>query len=269
MSRTIATIISIFKGQAGGAVVRVPDKRFAKNSSDGCRLVTRERSCVGKSSTVVPSAWMPVLPTAKPADYFTHLRLNLLDTLSRPYGRVLDVGCGAGAAGEELLRRGAREVIGVELDPAAAEVARTRGYQDVFVGSAEEVQPEGPFNTILCHDILEHLVRPDSVLRMAVEVAAADARLSVSIPNARYIGLLYDLVVRGTFGYEVEGHRDSTHLRWLTRKDLLALLAEAGWRVIQLRWPTDSRRYRPLAYMPWLAREFAAHAWWLQAVPHQ
>lgn len=32
----------------------------------------------------------------KPPDYFEHSRSDLVDRLPLPFGRVLDVGCGAG-----------------------------------------------------------------------------------------------------------------------------------------------------------------------------
>jgi 2-polyprenyl-3-methyl-5-hydroxy-6-metoxy-1,4-benzoquinol methylase len=206
---------------------------------------------------------------AKPAAYYAHPRLDLVGALPTPYGRVLDVGCGAGATGEALLQRGAVEVVGIELDPAAAEAARERGYRDVAVGDAEAAisQVAGPFDTVLCHDVLEHLPRPDRVLSATAEVATPNAVLSVSIPNARHISLLSDLIVHGTFGYQPEGHRDTTHLRWLTRKDLIALLHETGWRVTGLHWPQDSRRYRSLKFAPWLVREFASPGWRVHATP--
>jgi hypothetical protein len=40
-----------------------------------------------------------------------------------------------------------------------------------------------------------------------------------------------DLVLRGTFGYTDWGHRDRTHLRWITKRDLVDLLETTGWQV--------------------------------------
>jgi hypothetical protein len=40
-----------------------------------------------------------------------------------------------------------------------------------------------------------------------------------------------DLLFRGTFGYRDWGHRDRTHLRWFTRRDLAEMLTGAGWQV--------------------------------------
>ena len=213
-----------------------------------------------------------VLPLGnnKPPNYFEHPRLELVERLPRPYGRVLDVGCGAGAFGAELLKRGATSVTGIELDKTAAARAKERGYEVVLVGDAEGLIAtlNGPFATILCHDVLEHLFRPDIVLREAAELAGPGATLSVSIPNARHVSLLCDLIFRGTFGYEVEGHRDSTHVRWFTRKDVIALVEESGWQVVRVRWP-DSRRYWPLKYVGQLPRDFACRAWQLLAIkPH-
>ena len=53
----------------------------------------------------------------------------------------------------------------------------------------------------------------------------------MSVPNASHISLLRDLILRGTFGYEPAGHRDATHIRWFTRRDIVALIGEAGWQV--------------------------------------
>ncbi len=38
-------------------------------------------------------------------------------------------------------------------------------------------------------------------------------------------------MIGGTFGYQPAGHRDVTHLRWFTRRDIVELLDGAGWSV--------------------------------------
>ena len=89
------------------------------------------------------------------------------------------------------------------------------------------------------------------------EVATPNAVLSMSIRNARHISLLCDLIVHGTFGYPAEKDTiDTTHLRWLTRKDLIALLRETSSRVAGLRSPQDPRRYRSLKFAAWLVQRF-------------
>jgi 2-polyprenyl-3-methyl-5-hydroxy-6-metoxy-1,4-benzoquinol methylase len=168
----------------------------------------------------------------KPEGYFAQDRAELVRMLPRPLGRVLDVGCGEGRTGKSLRAAGATWISGVELDPAAA-AAASAAYDQILVGPVEsELEGlSGPFDTILLYDVLEHLLDPWNLLRQLHRLAAQDARIHVSVPNARHWTLLRDLGVRGTFGYTEAEHRDVTHLRWFTRRDLVELLETTGWSV--------------------------------------
>jgi hypothetical protein len=75
------------------------------------------------------------------------------------------------------------------------------------------------------------------VLRRLVDFTAEGGWLQVSVPNARHFSLMRDLIFRGTFGYTEWGHRDSTHLRWFTRRDIVELLGSTGWRVERVSHP--------------------------------
>jgi SAM-dependent methyltransferase len=181
---------------------------------------------------------------------------------------VLDVGCGAGGVGRAVRDR-ADELVGIELDPDAAERARAV-YDAVHTGAVEEVLNDlsGPFDTVLAYDLLEHLAEPSAVLRRLRALASPDAVLHVSVPNARHWSLVRDLVVRGTFGYTDTGHRDVTHLRWLTPRDLRVLLERAGWRVERTGHPPLSALGR-LAERATRGRsaEFLVYQWWALARP--
>jgi 2-polyprenyl-3-methyl-5-hydroxy-6-metoxy-1,4-benzoquinol methylase len=198
--------------------------------------------------------------------YFDNARDDVVALLRRPLGRVLDVGCGAGAVGAGLRAAGAEHLIGVEVVPEAAARARER-YDEVIEAPIEEAlgRLHGPFDTILCLDVLEHLVDPEAVLRALRGLAAADGRLQVSVPNARHVSLVWDLVVRGTFGYADWGHRDRTHLRWFTRADMAALLEATRWRVTATSHPA-LRRSQGLARLTrGRSTEFLVGQWYLAA----
>jgi 2-polyprenyl-3-methyl-5-hydroxy-6-metoxy-1,4-benzoquinol methylase len=175
---------------------------------------------------------------AKDPAYYANERRDIVDALPRPVGSVLDVGCGAGGLERGLREAGATRITGVEVVPSAAAQARER-YDEVIEAPIEEAlaQLEGPFDTVLCLDVLEHLVDPESVVRELRRVTRPGSRLQVSLPNARQIGLVYDLMVRGTFGYTEWGHRDSTHLRWFTKRDIVELLERCGWHVKRVSHP--------------------------------
>jgi 2-polyprenyl-3-methyl-5-hydroxy-6-metoxy-1,4-benzoquinol methylase len=168
----------------------------------------------------------------KGSSYYANERADVVAALPQPVGRVLDVGCGAGGVAPGLRRAGAREIVGIEIEATPAAQARQL-LDQVIVAPVERALAhlDGPFDTILCLDVLEHLVEPRSVLERLRAIAARDAHLHVSVPNARHYSLVRDLVFRGTFGYADWGHRDSTHLRWFTRRDIVELVSGAGWRV--------------------------------------
>lgn len=179
---------------------------------------------------------------SKQAGYYRNERADVLAQLPRPIGRALDVGCGAGRVAAGLREAGATEVVGIEVEPGAAAAARE--VVDVLLEMPVEQaidRLEGEFDTVLCLDVLEHLVDPGAVLAGLREVAAPGARLQVSVPNARHYSLIRDLLVRGTFGYSDWGHRDSTHLRWFTRRDAVELIGDAGWEVTGTSWPPLGR----------------------------
>jgi len=179
----------------------------------------------------------------KPPGYYGHHRSDLVAALPRPLGRVLDVGCGEGGVARELRSAGATAIAGIEINPQAAAVA-ARELDELAVGPVEqclEHLTSGPWDTICCYDVLEHLADPDAVLRALRSVAAPGGRLHVSVPNARHLSLVRDLMLRGTFGYVDSGHRDNTHLRWFTRRDIVAAITTTGWRVLDVSHPALQR----------------------------
>ena len=92
----------------------------------------------------------------------------------------------------------------------------------------------GPFDTFVLYDVLEHLVDPAAVLEALVRARPPRAPARTSRSPTRATGRsMRDLVLRGTFGYTEWGHRDRTHLRWFTRRDIEALLAGTGWPVVE------------------------------------
>ena len=154
----------------------------------------------------------------------------------------------------------------MELVPAAAAAARER-FDVVLEGTIEDALPrlDGPFDTILCLDILEHLADPGAVLAGLRALAGPGAQLKVSVPNARHVSLVYDLVVRGTFGYTSWGHRDHTHLRWFTRRDIVELVGATGWRVTGVSHPPLGRSRRLDRATRGRSTEFLVGQWYVAA----
>lgn len=168
-------------------------------------------------------------------DYHEHARPELLALIPAIALRVLDVGCGAGALGAALKRRGRVEVVGVEVDAGAAE--RARGVLDrVHPGNIESLElPYGPgtFDCIVLADLLEHLRDPWGLLRRLVPLVREGGRLIVSLPNVRHWSVLRGLL-QGEWTYLPAGILDRGHLRFFTLASGRALIEGAGLRVLDV-----------------------------------
>jgi 2-polyprenyl-3-methyl-5-hydroxy-6-metoxy-1,4-benzoquinol methylase len=201
------------------------------------------------------------------AAYYASTRDDIVDSLPRPIGAVLDVGCGSGGVAAGLRRAGATRLTGIEVVPEQAELARER-YDHVVAAPVEQAlgQLDGPFETILCLDVLEHLVDPERVMRDLHKVAGPDARLQVSLPNARHVSLMKDLIFRGTFGYTEWGHRDKTHLRWFTRRDIVEAMERNGWAVRRVSHPELARSRRLDRLTHGRSTEFLVAQWYVLGV---
>lgn len=154
----------------------------------------------------------------------------VLDSLGAR-GRALDVGCGTGLLGAQLLAAGrVSSVTGVELDPAAADDARAR-LTEVVAGDVSDRSTLDQLPTVdllIAADVLEHLVDPEAVLQALAGKLAPGATWLISVPNVRHWSVLHKLVVHDEWEYEEAGICDATHLRFFTRRSLLRLCAGAG-----------------------------------------
>lgn len=147
--------------------------------------------------------------------------------------RALDVGAADGFLAERLTDRGWR-VTALERDPEMAARARTRCHE-VVVADLEQGVPAlgGPFDAVICGDVLEHLSDPLPVLRGLGRYVAPGGTVIVSVPNVAHLWVRLSLLI-GRFEYEDRGILDRTHLRYFTRRTFLDLLARAGLRVSEL-----------------------------------
>ena len=166
--------------------------------------------------------------------YFTHARPEMQPFVPEVASRVLDIGCGAGAFGAALKElRPQVNVTGVEIDPEAAESARSR-LDLVLDGDAESALPHllgQNFDAIVLNDVLEHVVDPEELLRKLRPLVADGGRVVASIPNVREFFTVKNLVLHGQWEYADEGILDRTHLRFFTRSSLAGLFERGGFAV--------------------------------------
>ncbi|TMB98843.1 MAG: methyltransferase domain-containing protein [Chloroflexi bacterium] len=160
----------------------------------------------------------------------SHAQLLLLTGENK---KVLEVGPATGYLTELLKGRGCR-VAGLEIDPAAAEIAR-QFCERMIVGDIEALDlvatfGEDKFDVVMFGDVLEHLIDPKTVLMKMRGLLAPGGRIVASVPNVAH-GSVRLALLRGDFHYTELGLLDRTHLRFFNREGVAALFEEAGYVV--------------------------------------
>ncbi len=142
-------------------------------------------------------------------------------------GRVLDVGCGAGAYLEVWQNLG-WEVEGVEPNRRVAAAAAARLGAKVHVGLIEDLHLEaGRFDLVtMCHS-LEHVRSPRTVLRLLRSLLAPHGRLLLMVPN--FAAWESRLLGGDWYGLEIP-----RHLHHFEPRTLVALLGSEGFEVRSL-----------------------------------
>lgn len=162
------------------------------------------------------------------------LRSDLLERIDPNAKSVLEFGCGEAALGAAVKARQNARVIGIEMDPTAAEVARKR-IDAVLVGDVRDViyKLKETFDWIVGGDILEHLDEPWTFLMELKRLANPGGHLILSLPNIASWPIVTDLL-RGRFDYVYMGILCAGHLRFFTRQSIEEMLRISGWTVVSI-----------------------------------
>ncbi len=173
------------------------------------------------------------------ASYYHIARHELLDLFDPKDKVVLDIGCASGALLGVVKKLGARRTIGVESRAeVAAALAASGTVDDVLCLDIERDElplAAASVDVVILSHVIEHMVDPWLVLRVARQLLRPGGILVGALPNVRHVRVIYDLLVRGEWKYVDSGVMDRTHLRFFTRRSLEEILVSEGFQVETLR----------------------------------
>ncbi|HEY0085440.1 MAG TPA: class I SAM-dependent methyltransferase [Allosphingosinicella sp.] len=136
--------------------------------------------------------------------------------------RILEIGCGTGHTLEML--QGFGRADGIEIDPAAREIAERRLGRSI--GSAPLPQlsgvEDGAYDMVALLDVLEHVEEDRAALESIARKLKPGGRILVTVPAHPWMWSAHD---------EVNHHK-----RRYTRKTLNKVIADAGLKVELLSW---------------------------------
>jgi 2-polyprenyl-3-methyl-5-hydroxy-6-metoxy-1,4-benzoquinol methylase len=167
--------------------------------------------------------------------YFAGVRKDLIDRLDANSSRtILEIGCGEGSTGAYAKSKGRCGLyVGVELFPAAAEIAATvidRVY-NANIESFDIPEPRGSFDVLIAGEVLEHLVDPWAVLKRLRAYLRPGGLAMASSPNVAHHAIIR-MLLKGEWTVADSGVMDRTHLRWFTPRSYADMFRACGFEVV-------------------------------------
>jgi SAM-dependent methyltransferase len=154
-------------------------------------------------------------------------------------GAILDVGCGLGFFLGAL--DDGWDKHGVELSPEAA--AHAGRFGQVVQGVAEALPyPDGRFDVVFCHHVIEHLAVPERGLTELRRVLADGGHLVLGTPD-------FDSAAARRFGGRYRLLHDPTHVSLFSNDSMHRFLRDHGFAIQRVRYPFfDTRHCTPEAF---------------------
>ena len=160
--------------------------------------------------------------------YSHHSPQGIIPSLINKNSTVLDVGCNTGFMGRTLKKRGA-VCDGIDINKVALKKAK-KHYRKLYVRdlySGKLNIKNYKYDYILFMDVLEHVPRPDLLLKDSIKNLKKSGRIIISLPNIARLEIRLQLLV-GKFNYTYGGILSEDHLRHFTKKEALKMINNCG-----------------------------------------
>jgi uncharacterized protein (TIRG00374 family) len=145
----------------------------------------------------------------------------------------LDIGCGSGVQLAMLAPSGYSLAIGIDVNRKALLYARGRGLPatEFIIADAQSLPIKtGAVQKILCSEVIEHVDRPDILVKETLRVLGKGGELVLTTPNENSPWGLYeiawDLFGRGR-------NYGDTHLKFYSPREILAFFRECPGKYVR------------------------------------
>lgn len=171
--------------------------------------------------------------------------LSLIKQRSTPQSRILEIGCFTGNLLFELSRQGFHPE-GVELDPIAAETARTRGLKvttgDIFM----PVYTQNSYDMIIGVGVLEHIPNPIQFVERIASLLSFGGYGILQYPNRDSLNAVISRYSR--HGWDM--YAEPGHLTFFSKKNIIDALNKCGLVTENIYTGTILSRGK-IPFIPW------------------
>jgi len=193
-------------------------------------------------------------PYQPATNYWRAFEIGEVIQYGLPSGKGLDLGCGDGhLMGIILDAVGARDLIGLDIDPQETEIARARHiYREVLTVPADTIPfSDATFDYVFSNSVLEHIENIGGVLREVGRVLRPGGRFLFTVPGPDFHSSLDAPRSGDPEAYLREVDARCAHLRYwnlsqwqeaLTKANLLVVNSHEYLTESQVqRWDTIAR----------------------------
>lgn len=164
--------------------------------------------------------------------------LNEVKAISPAKTRVLDLGCGNGSMSNVIAQNG-YDVVGVEPSEQGVKIAQSNFPNCQFFQASINQFPyqnfSHQFDVVVAIEVIEHLVYPRELMRIAKQCLKPGGRLIISTP---YHGYVKNLVLALTG--KLDGHFtvlwDGGHIKFFSVETMTAMLISEGFADIRFKF---------------------------------
>ena len=156
--------------------------------------------------------------------------------------RVLVAGCGLGMYARQIRQRFTAHVDAFDIEQGRAKTARDAGIPALTAATERIPFAAGSFDTVLSHEVLEHVADDCLAMREMLRVAKPGGRLLLFCPNRWYPFETHGHYWRGEYHFgntplvnwlpSMLRDRLAPHVRAYTARDIHALLEDEAAEVI-------------------------------------
>lgn len=183
-----------------------------------------------------------------PHNYQTNTRNDVINfiiskKIKRPK-RILEIGGGAGYTTKTLC-----EIFncqGTNIDIKLPKV-KAKGIDHVEMNMNSEYNlnklSHNKFDLILALDVIEHIEDTEKLLEFIKSISSDNTYLFISLPNIKNIRVPFYIYFKNTFPRKNAGIFDKTHLRWFTKKDIIKLILNKGYKYVDSTYTDHKSRF--------------------------
>ena len=145
--------------------------------------------------------------------------------------KILDIGCSGGEFGVYLRKRGAH-VTGVDISSKFINEAKKNldKAHKVDLNDGKLPFKNNQFDLVIASEVLEHLFRPNRIIKESKRVIKKGGKIVFSTPNLLYWGNRINFL-KGKFKYTDSGVFDESHIHFYTYQTFIEDIKLSGLEI--------------------------------------